>query len=139
MSLIVPDASVILKWVLPDDEPEQEKALLLLNRWIEDKFRILLPPLWLFEVGNVLGLKRPETAHLILQNLLDYEFEECEMSVTLCNRTLQIMKECKTSFYDTVYHALAIQEEGLFVTADEVYFRKAKEKKHIQLLARWVE
>jgi len=137
MKLVVPDASVLLKWVLSDDEPEQEKALLIQNQWLEGRLRIVLPPLWLFEVANVLGLKRPESADPIMQSLIDYEFEQCEMSHPLCQRTFQIMKECKTSFYDTVYHALAIQESGTFVTADENYFRKTKEKKFIQLLAGW--
>lgn len=37
--------------------------------------------------------------------------------------------------FDTLYHALAIEINGIFITADEKYFNKACSFGHIQLLA----
>jgi hypothetical protein len=60
---IVPDASVILKWVLDSAaEPGHAAAGLLLGRWRKGEIALAVPPLWVYEVGNVLCLKRPDAA-----------------------------------------------------------------------------
>ena len=54
--LVVPDASVILKWVLPSDgEPDADKALVLRNAILEEDVRALVPTLWIYEVGNTVA------------------------------------------------------------------------------------
>ena len=58
--LVVPDASVLLKWVLPsDDEPDADKALLLRAAIVNEAVRALLPALWLYEVGNTIARRFP--------------------------------------------------------------------------------
>ena len=50
--LVVPDASVILKWVLPsDDEPDADQALALRDAILGEDIRALVPALWLYEAG----------------------------------------------------------------------------------------
>jgi hypothetical protein len=45
--LVVPDASVLLKWVLPsEDEPDADKALLLRAAIQDEAVHALLPALW---------------------------------------------------------------------------------------------
>jgi predicted nucleic acid-binding protein len=39
--------------------------------------------------------------------------------------------------YDSIYHALAIVEDGVFVTADNRHFEKVKNFGHIALLKDW--
>jgi hypothetical protein len=36
------------------------------------------------------------------------------------------MKACRVTFHDAVYHAIDLLRKGVLVTADEVYFRKAR-------------
>ena len=44
--LVVPDASVLLKWVLPsDEEPHADRALLLRTAIVEETVRALVPGL----------------------------------------------------------------------------------------------
>ncbi|MGC9196606.1 MAG: type II toxin-antitoxin system VapC family toxin [Syntrophobacteraceae bacterium] len=51
----VVDASVILKWVLGEErEAEWNKALALLNGWVEGRVELMAPDLWVYEVGNFL-------------------------------------------------------------------------------------
>lgn len=58
--IVIPDASVILKWVLEkDDEPGYAQALKLQDAILADDVEIRVPTLWRYEVGNVLGLKNP--------------------------------------------------------------------------------
>ena len=47
MEIIVPDASIILKWALRDEgETERDKASAILYGFIEGKYEIVLPSLW---------------------------------------------------------------------------------------------
>ena len=134
-SLFVPDASVILKWVLNTPEEENaDKALDLLNLWVAGSCEFLLPKLWLFECGNVLGLKAPDVAAEIVNVLLGYQFRECEIDDALAAVTLRLMKECRVTFFDAVYHAVALEHRGTLVTADAAYCRKAQAKGNIIML-----
>jgi len=41
------------------------------------------------------------------------------------------------SMYDSIYHALAIESKGIFVTADRRHFAKTENLAHISLLSAW--
>lgn len=47
---------------------------------------------------------------------------------------LEIVKDCKVTFYGAAYHATAILANGTFVTADKEYFKRAKAKGHVLML-----
>lgn len=58
--LLVPDASVLLKWVLESvKEADRDHALEIREAWLAGRCDIALPSLWFFEVGNILGIKQP--------------------------------------------------------------------------------
>ena len=57
MKRVVLDASVILKWYLPDEE-QGEEALDLLKRYISDDMEIIAPSLLEYEVINGLMVAR---------------------------------------------------------------------------------
>lgn len=134
MELIIPDASVILKWVLQDNEIGRKKALLILSGWLEGKYEIVLPSLWFFEVGNIVSKKEPNLALDIMKRLVGYEFTEVKVTESLLNIILELVREKRVTFYDAAYHAIAIKEKGRFITADEDYFSRVKDRGYIQLL-----
>lgn len=75
--ILVPDASVLLKWGLEQGgEPDHRKAIQLQQALLDESIEIRLPPLWRYEVGNVLGLKKPTLAVELMDALLAYEFDE---------------------------------------------------------------
>ena len=41
------------------------------------------------------------------------------------------------SMYDSIYHAMAIEADGVFVTADKKHFAKTKQHGNICLLENW--
>ena len=87
--IIVPDASVILKWVFHSpDEQSRDKALDILNFWLAGKGEMILPKLWAFEVGNVLGLKNPQFAQEIMEIFIGYRFPEYEQPQRFAERRL---------------------------------------------------
>lgn len=61
--IVVPDASVLLKWVLgSENEPEADRALPLRSAIVHEHIRALVPALWLCEVGNIVARRFPTHA-----------------------------------------------------------------------------
>jgi predicted nucleic acid-binding protein len=125
--IIVPDASVILKWVLKMDEEHVEKALALLSSWVAGETDIVVPSLWVYEVGNIVGRRNAERAEEIMALLLDYRFPEARSDAGHLMASLDLMRRHAVTFYDASYHAVALKAGGTFVTADEAYVRRAGE------------
>ncbi len=124
--IIVPDASVILKWAFHSSgEQSLDKALDILNLWLTGKVEIMLPKLWAFEVGNVLGLKNPQFAQEIMEILIGYRFPQHGTTPELCREIFKLMKQYRVTFYDAAYHAVALLKKGMMITNDNAYYRKA--------------
>ena len=135
MEIFVPDASVILKWTIGrESEPDQEEAITILDAWVAGKIEIALPKLWAFEVGNFLGRIAPDSALEKMEILLDFRFKTRELDREICKLVLELMKNLSVSFYDASYHALAQKMGGVFITADNKYYDKAKSLGNIELL-----
>ncbi len=134
---VVPDASVILKWVFKAPNDNAEQALLLLDEWVEGRINLIVPTLWCFEVGNILGLKSVKLASETMALLLEYHFEEQAMSVEICSLIFSIMNNCKVTFYDAAYHAVALIRCATLLTADEAYVRKTNQLGQVMLLKDW--
>lgn len=135
-NLYVPDASVILKWVFDTpEEPDRDASLIFLNRWVAGECELVLPSLWLYEVGNIVGRNIPGNAAEFMEMLIDYRIEEIPVSSGIARRTLAIMAECGVTFYDAVYHAIAFERKGTLVTADAAYLKKAGKLGNAVLLA----
>ena len=136
-TVLVPDASVLLKWILrSDNEPDRDRALELKTAWLEDACELVVPSLWVFEVGNVLGLKHPATAASLLQAMLDLGIRE-EAPHRYVTAIVSLMRDHKVTFYDAAYHALAIRLRGTMLTADRAYVKKAARAGHLALLTDW--
>lgn len=136
-AIVVPDASVLLKWVLQaDDEPDHDQAMALRESWLEGACELVVPTLWFYEVGNVLGRKRPATAAAMLDAIADLGLTEAAPHRYL-TAIVTLMAERGVTFYDAAYHALAIDLDGVMVTADAAYARKARAAGHVTLLADW--
>ena len=137
--IVVPDASVILKWVLErEDEPGHAQAMKLQEAMLAENIEIRVPTLWRYEVGNVLGLKKPVMATELMGALLAYEFDEVPLRTEYALAVLEHMQEVKgVTFYDAAYHVLALRTKGLYLTADTAYVKRAKRKGHVSLLSEW--
>lgn len=137
--IVVPDASVILKWVLErEDEPGHAQAMKLQEALLAEEVEVRVPTLWRYEVGNVLGLKKPRMAIELMGALLAYEFDEVPLRTEYALEVLDHMREVAgVTFYDAAYHVLALRTKGLYLTADAAYVKRAKRKGHIGLLNDW--
>jgi predicted nucleic acid-binding protein len=136
--LVVPDASILLKWVLPSDhEPDADRALLLRAAIVDETVRALLPALWLYEVGNTLGRKFPEQAAGWLSALIKFGIKEAAPSTPWLAKVLELVRRHEVTFYDAAYHSLALIYGGVFVTADTRYVSRAAQSGSVVALAEW--
>jgi predicted nucleic acid-binding protein len=136
MKLVVPDASVILKWVLPSDaEPDAAAALRLRDAAAAGKLALRAPALWLYEVGNILTRNFPAQALVLLESLIAFGIPEGNAGEPWRKQAVTLVRDYRVTFYDAAYHALALVERGTFITADKKYFAKAKQAGAVALLA----
>jgi predicted nucleic acid-binding protein len=137
--IIVPDASILLKWVLQKEEgSDLHRAFQLQAALLAEEVDVRLPTLWRYEVGNVLGLKQPTMARELMSGLLAYDFEEVSLGREYCLAVLEHMHDVKgVTFYESAYHVLALRSKGLYLTADVGYVKRAKRRGHVALLSEW--
>ena len=136
--VVVPDASVILKWVLPPaDETDLRCALALRDAFAAGNVRALVPTLWIYEVGNLLARERPDEASRLLDMLIRFGLADAPRSPAWLDCVLRLTKRYGVTFYDAAYHAHAIVERGVLVTADERYVDRARTAGFVVRLSEW--
>ncbi|HKR29860.1 MAG TPA: type II toxin-antitoxin system VapC family toxin [Terriglobales bacterium] len=125
MSIVVLDASVAVKWMLPSQgEPLAREAIDLLNRYTCGELEFIVPDLFWAECGNVFckatrqGRVTFESAEHAMADLMGLNFPTTP-SKSLLDRALVIATSFDRTLYDALYVALAIESNGHLVTADE--------------------
>ena len=134
--ILVVDASVAVKWFVPfsPDEANADMALTVLQRVAAGGVYLVQPPHFTAEVAAVLARLKPEKAASDLVELLHIPQRLIE-SAEVYSTALKLAKELKHHLFDTLYHAVALHTPGsTLVTADKVYFAKAKSRRQICLL-----
>jgi len=138
MQCVVLDASVLLKWVLPSaKEAHVEQALALQTAIAVDEIRACVPTLWFYEVANSLARQLPDSASFLLDQLRAFDLDEIGMDAELQRIALQLVRECGVTFYDASYHAIAIAQDGMFVTSDARHIERTRTVGHVAHLADW--
>jgi len=135
---IVPDASIILKWVLPlENEPYSRQAHAISQAFYDNEIDLVVPSLWVYEVGNVLAIKYPEVARTLLAHLLNLDIPVVHPSLRQIELTTKLVVRHAVTFYDASYHALAVTTGALFVTADEKFLQKVTGDRFCQHIRDW--
>ena len=126
--ICVVDASVVLKWFLP--EHDSAAADLLLEKFLNDEVELLAPDLLLVEAASALWKRATirkelsaDEATVIYRDLLTLPLT-LSPSGTVADAALQVALKHNHSVYDALYCALAIQRNCDFVTADRTLANK---------------
>ena len=136
--IVTPDASVLLKWVLPgDDEQDTDAALALRDGAVAGTLDLVVPQLWMYEVGNTLARRFPADADALLASLADFGLAEARLDSNWRRRAVSLAVTYGVAFHDAAYHAVALGLGGVFVTADERYVRRASSAGGISSLRLW--
>ena len=116
---LVVDASVAVKWYVPERNSDVAARLL------ETNYRLLAPELVLAEFGNVLWEKvtrqeiQPTDAFEILTALAASQTISLAPLAPLLDAALEIAIHFDRPIYDAFYLALALREGCSFITADQ--------------------
>lgn len=136
MTKWVVDASVATKWFLAGapNESDTDKALLLLDLAVGGSARFLQPPHWIGEVAGVLARRAPATAADNIEDMLLFEFCATAVNAHVYRRAIALSQDLDHHLFDTLYHAVALEEGATLITADERYYTKAASLGGIVLL-----
>lgn len=125
MTVFVVDASVGLKWCLPQDEEDYiPEAKDMLDSFLAKRIDFMVPDLFWIEIGNALWklVRRkkllPDAAIASLATLRGLEISTVS-SYRLLPRALDLAIQYDRSVYDSVYVALARESSIELITADE--------------------
>jgi predicted nucleic acid-binding protein len=118
VSKFVVDASVAIKWVVP--EIHSAAAL----RLRQPDYELIVPDFFFPEIGNILwkrvrrGESTLESAQEDLTALMELSLN-VQPSLSLMPPALEIAVRIEQAVYDCVYLALAVSNDCQMVTADE--------------------
>lgn len=126
---VIVDCSVAAKWILP--EPDREFAMQLLDSWQAGGITLTAPDILLAETASLLAKKHRRKELSAQQVTTAFRYisafaPNLQPSATLLPQALNLSIECHLSLWDSIYLALAIQNNCPLVTADIRLFRGAK-------------
>jgi predicted nucleic acid-binding protein len=125
---VVIDASVALKWVVPEDGSDAAREL--------RKFELIAPNIWLAEVANALWrhvLRRelePERAEGLLRELTVAPVLTTPLEADI-QIALRLANELSHPIYDCIYLALAQRERTHVITADRRFALLVSKHAHL--------
>jgi len=139
---IILDASIAVK--ILHEEPDTKIAQGFLEACTTNNAPVVVPEHFLYELVNVCQKLGVEVSNAL--KFFDV-MKGSILTVVTPDRSSWLLAEKiareghqKSGFpsmYDSIYHALAIESKGVFVTADKRYFVKTGKFAHISLLSGW--
>lgn len=133
---IIIDNSVLLKTVFEEDDSDFVRQLIDLH--MSKQLTLLAPPVLYFEFLNALSknLKDTEQVKTTLKKYFRFGIAIIDATYGYLEEGIRAACENKdVSYYDSSYHALAKDMDGIFLTADKKYYDVMKDQGNIQLLA----
>lgn len=126
------DASVVMKWFLP--ELHKEKADTLLQGFLYRGLNLTAPDVLAAEVGNVLWKRSVLTREISVSEAKESYLDFLNLGMPLESTSLiaeeafRLATEEQHPVYDTLYVSLALSRGCELVTADETLVRKLGNK-----------
>lgn len=138
MKQSVVDASVAVKWAVPEAWSEHAESLLA------DATHLLAPGHWAAEVATALWAKSEIHGVMSRQQAIERIAWIGSLAIDVVPLDRLIVAATSIAFdlhataYDTLYLALAEQSGAVFVTADRKLYEKAKASARFSDLVLWV-
>ena len=129
MKPVVVDTSVVFKWYRQTgDEEHVPQALEVLHDHLDGNLVVNAPDLLVYELGNLLSLKRQFVSEPVLQILrktLRLDLRIHAIDQPLAERALAAAERYGVTFYDASFLALAAVLRCPFISADKKLCRNA--------------
>ena len=127
------DTSVALKWFYQEKEKAIDNALKLRDDYRQRKIDLRAPDLLIFELANVLRYKR-DLEERYIQGAVGsiYKLQLIDqVPQEVIKEAVRIALQFETSVYDAVYLAFAEKNRCSFITADNKFYQKVKNRPYV--------
>lgn len=123
--MIVVDASVGVKWILPEDDTP--RALRIQEQYQDEQLDAVAPYLIVSEVANVLWKRerRGDLSVSVARRAFEQFLRDAPIlldSDAVSNAALGLAMAHRRPFYDCLYLAWALEQRCELITADEKFF-----------------
>jgi predicted nucleic acid-binding protein len=139
---VVLDSCIFNKLFLEEDDRDQ--AIELITELTNRNYQVIVPSLFLYEVLTIASVSNFPTqqAYKLITQYQEANLELIELDSVCILKAIEIsetghQKSGFPSFYDASYHALAILNNCIFITADNRHISKTAQFGHIVLLKNW--
>jgi predicted nucleic acid-binding protein len=140
---LVVDASVAVKWYVPDEQ-DTNRALTLLQRFQDGQLELIAPSHIRYEVLNAITMASQGSqarlttaqAHIAATDFLDLELPTHDDRELLA-AALPLTSKLHIAYYDAIYLALAQRERLLFITADNKLHQRIRNLPGVVWLSDW--
>lgn len=140
--MIVVDSNVFAK--LFTEEPDSNEAGAALSHLAVTDTPVIVPTLFSYELAQIARYHKipVEQALDLFESQLNHHWKLTEPNRPHWSKAEEISqsgheKSGYPTLYDAIYHAIAVVENGIFLTADNKHHTKAAGFGHIVLLKDW--
>jgi len=140
--IIVPDSNVFIKLFVNEKDSQEAKNFFI--TCAEMNLKLVVPELFKYEIAETTRDCGQPLQHVF--DALDKMTRSILTATSPNQATWNLAEEITqhghpksgfASMYDSIFHAVAINSGGVFVTADHRHYAKAKEFGHITLFKDW--
>ncbi len=139
MNKVVLDANIYVKLFKKEVDSQQAKDLV--NKLVREGVCILAPSIVINETVTTCEIYKQDISEVcdFFLALIDSNIRFTETDSDVIRKTLDITKQGHEksgfpTFSDSMYQAIAIKEDALFITADKRHYEKTKHLGNIELL-----
>lgn len=142
MQTIIIDANVGAKLFI--QETDSQLAIELFEHCVTNSHNIVVPELFKYEIASIANRQNLPMGVVMsffdaeVDTILNYikpTIEDWQIAETIAQTGH--LKSGYPSMYDSIYHAIAINLKGIFVTADLRHYKKTSAHGHIETLNNW--
>jgi predicted nucleic acid-binding protein len=140
MNKVVLDANIYVK--LFKKEADSQQAMALIHKLVREGVTIIEPSVVVNETITTCEFNKQEIGEVcdFFRAMIDSNIRFVEIDSDLIKETLTItqqghIKSGFPTFNDSLYQAIAIREDALFITADRRHYQKAKQHSNIAMLS----
>lgn len=136
MSVFCVDASVVVGFLLRSSRGSEQCIEKLLPEVERGEISLIAPSFFLQEVSNALrfSLTNSADAFLAQMSFQNLPIQMIHLEPFQQASILSTAYALDTAVYDCAYHYLAVLKNGIFLTADKKYYKKAQHLGSIQLV-----
>lgn len=145
MKKITLDANIFIKMFKAEND--SKTAIELIQHTLEQNYKIIVPAVMVNEVMTTLEYHKIDTSNfmaLVTRLIKNKNMVLVSSSLEVINKTLEITKQGHIksgfpTFNDSMFHAVALLSNTVFITADKRHLSKTKNIGKIAILNDWYQ